>query len=48
MILLATILQAVGVAVTALGLGLIWFPLGVLAVGAGLLLFGLALEDGGK
>jgi hypothetical protein len=27
---------------------LIWFPLGVLAVGAGLVLFGLALEDGGK
>ena len=35
MILLATILQATGVAVLAIGLGLMWFPLGVLAVGAG-------------
>lgn len=48
MILLATILQATGVAVLAVGLGLMWFPLGVLAVGAGVLLFGLALENGDK
>lgn len=46
--MLATILQASGVAVIAIGLGLVWFPLGVLAVGAGVLLFGLALDKGGK
>ena len=46
--LLATILQASGVVITAIGLGFIWFPLGILAIGAGVLLFGLALENGGK
>ena len=46
--MLATILQATGVAVLAIGLGLVWFPLGVLGVGAGILLFGLALESKGE
>lgn len=46
--LLATILQASGVVITAIGLGFVWFPLGVLAVGVGVLLFGLALENGDK
>jgi len=42
--MIATILQASGVAVLALGLGLNWWPLGIVAAGAGLLLFGLAIE----
>jgi hypothetical protein len=40
----ATILQAAGVAVVALGVGLWFAPAGVIAAGVGLVLFGLALE----
>lgn len=42
--MLATVLQAVGVAVVSLGAGL-WFPpAGVIVAGVGIVLFGLALE----
>jgi len=46
--LLATILQASGVVITAVGLSFVWFPLGILAIGVGVLLFGLALDKGGE
>lgn len=42
--MIATILQACGVAVFALGLSLIWLPLGIVAAGVGMVLFGLAIE----
>lgn len=42
----ATILQAAGIGVIALGAGLIYPPLGIILLGAGVLLFGLALERG--
>lgn len=42
--MLATVLQAVGIAVVSLGVGL-WFPpAGVVVAGIGIVLFGLALE----
>jgi len=44
--LIATIFQAVGVAVISVGLGLFFLPAGVVAAGVGCLLFGLALERG--
>jgi hypothetical protein len=44
--MLATILQAVGVAVVALGIGLIFPPAGVVALGVGAVLFGMAIERG--
>ena len=37
-------MQATGVALVAVGLGVSWLPLGIVAAGAGLVLFGLALE----
>lgn len=44
--MIATILQATGIAVIALGAGL-WIPqLGVVIAGVGIVLFGLALERG--
>jgi hypothetical protein len=48
MTLLPTILQAFGVAVIATGISLIFLPAGVVAFGAGFLLFGLAWEKSGK
>lgn len=43
---MATVLQAVGVALVALGIGL-WFPpAGIAVLGAGAILFGLAMERG--
>jgi hypothetical protein len=48
LILLPTILQAIGVTVIAVGLGLIWPPAGVIAIGIGILLFGIAWEKSGK
>jgi hypothetical protein len=42
--LVATILQIAGVAVIAVGAGLVYLPLGVLLAGAGLVIFGLAIE----
>ena len=44
--MIATILQAVGVAVISVGLGLFFLPAGVIAAGVGVLLCGLALERG--
>lgn len=41
---LAAVLQVTGFAVFAVGAGLIWLPLGCLVAGAGLVLFGLAVE----
>jgi hypothetical protein len=46
--LLATILQASGIAVISLGVSLIFFPAGLVVAGVGVLLFGLALDKGGK
>jgi len=44
--MLATILQIAGISVISLGVGL-WFPpAGVIIAGAGLVLFGIALERG--
>ena len=46
--LFSTILQALCIAVIAVGAGLIFVPAGVVLAGVGLLLFGLALDKGGK
>jgi hypothetical protein len=42
--MIATLVQAAGVVAIAIGLGLIWMPLGIVAAGIGTLLFGIALE----
>lgn len=42
--MLASILQVAGVALVALGAGLIYPPLGIILVGVGALVFGIALE----
>lgn len=42
--MIATLFQVTGIVVVAIGLGLIYPPLGVIAFGIGTLLFGLALE----
>lgn len=42
--MLPTIIQITGIVVVAVGLGLIYAPIGVIALGAGILLFGLAFE----
>jgi hypothetical protein len=42
--LIATIFQAVGITVVAVGVGMAWLPAGVIVGGVGLVLFGLALE----
>lgn len=44
MTLLATILQASGIAVIAFGVSLIYVPAGLVIAGLGVLLFGLATE----
>lgn len=46
--MVATILQAAGVAIFALGVGLVFPPAGVAVAGIGLTLFGIALEKGRK
>lgn len=46
--LLATILQASGIAVISVGVSLIFIPAGLVVAGIGVLLFGLALDKGGK
>ena len=46
--LLATILQASGIAVISIGVSLIFIPAGLVVAGVGVLLFGLALDKGGK
>jgi hypothetical protein len=42
----ATILQAVGIFTISLGAGLIYPPAGLVLLGAGALLFGIAIERG--
>jgi hypothetical protein len=42
--MLATVLQAAGLAVVAIGVGLWFVPAGIIVAGIGCLLFGLALE----
>ena len=42
--MLATALQIAGVSFIAIGLGIFFPPLGVIAAGVGCVLFGLALE----
>jgi len=37
-------IQILGAAVVSIGVGLIWFPLGVILAGASTLVFGIALE----
>ena len=46
--MLATILQAAGIAIISIGAGLVYLPAGILAGGVGVLLFGLALDKGDK
>lgn len=41
---MATILQVTGVALVAIGAGLIFPPLGIILAGAGAIVFGLAME----
>ena len=41
--MISTIVQAVGVVILAFGIGWIYPPAGVMALGVGTLLFGLAL-----
>ena len=42
----ATILQAIGILTIALGAGLIYPPAGIVLLGVGVLVFGLAIERG--
>lgn len=42
----ATILQAIGILTISLGAGLIYPPAGLILLGAGVLVFGLAMERG--
>jgi hypothetical protein len=44
--MLANVLQITGLAAVAVGAGLIFMPVGIIVAGAGLVLFGLALERG--
>jgi hypothetical protein len=44
--MLPLILQAGGCLIAAVGLGMAWLPLGIVAGGVALVLFGLAIERG--
>lgn len=44
--MIATILQVIGILTISLGAGLIYPPAGLVLLGAGVLLFGLAIERG--
>lgn len=46
--MLPTILQATGIAVISVAVGLIFVPAGLVCAGVGVLLFGLALERSSK
>jgi hypothetical protein len=46
--MIATIFQAAGAALIAIGVGAVFPPLGVVVAGVGVLLFGLAIERGQK
>jgi hypothetical protein len=43
-LVIATTLQIVGASLGAVGLGMVWLPLGIISAGVFLVLFGLALE----
>jgi uncharacterized membrane protein YphA (DoxX/SURF4 family) len=44
--LISSTIQAVGLLIISLGLGLIFIPAGITALGVSFVLFGLALEKG--
>lgn len=44
--MLATIFQATGIALIAFGVGLFYPPAGVVVLGIGVVLFGIAMERG--
>jgi len=44
--LISSTIQAVGLFTVSLGLGLIFIPAGIIALGVSFVLFGLALEKG--
>jgi uncharacterized membrane protein YphA (DoxX/SURF4 family) len=44
--LISSTIQAVGLLIVSLGLGLIFIPAGITALGVSFILFGLALEKG--
>lgn len=46
--MVATIFQAVGLAIVSLGVGLWSVPAGLVVAGLGVLAFGLALDKAGK
>ena len=46
--MIATIFQGSGAALIAIGVGVVFPPLGVVVAGVGVLLFGLAIERGQK
>jgi hypothetical protein len=46
--MIATIMQATGVAVVAIGVGLWFVPAGLVVAGVGMMLFGMAIERGAK
>jgi hypothetical protein len=46
--MIATIMQATGVAVAAIGVGLWFMPAGLVVAGVGMVLFGMAIERGTK
>lgn len=46
--MVATIFQAAGAALIAIGVGVVFPPAGLVVAGVGVLLFGLAIERGGK
>jgi hypothetical protein len=43
---IATVLQAIGIAAVAFGVGIFSIPGGIITAGAGAVLFGLAIERG--
>lgn len=46
--MVATIFQAAGLALVAIGVGVIFPPAGLIVAGAGVFIFGLAMERGDK
>lgn len=46
--MVATIFQAAGLALVAIGVGVIFPPAGLIVAGVGVFVFGLAMERGAK
>jgi len=44
--MISSIVQASGIILMSIGIGAIYWPLGIISLGAGVLLFGLALGKG--